>query len=84
MQRSLFEIFLYNLQQINTFNQDMFNCDYNITCSTNMSLFFSQNKGMCQTRVTNNVIYLKRCLLSLYNKNVTVCLEVSVEFRGTY
>ena len=42
-----------NLQQISTLNQDMFNFEYNITCNTNRSLFFSQNKGMCQIRVTN-------------------------------
>ena len=52
IQRSLFEIFLSNLQQISTFNQDMFNCDYSFSCNTNRSLFFSQNKGMCQIRVT--------------------------------
>ena len=42
IQRSLFEIFLSNLQQISTLNPDMFNCDYSITCNTNRSLFFSQ------------------------------------------
>ena len=31
----------------------MCNCDYSITCNTNRSLFFSQNKGMCQIKVTN-------------------------------
>ena len=30
------------------------------------------------------VIYLKQCFLSLYYKKITVCLEVSVEFRETY
>ena len=29
----------------------MFNCDYSITCNTNRSLLFSQNKGMSQIRV---------------------------------
>ena len=28
------------------------------------------------------VIYLKQCFLSLYYKKITVCLEVSVEFRN--
>ena len=41
-----------NLQQISTLNQGMFNCDYSITCNTNRSLFFSQNKGMSQIRGT--------------------------------
>ena len=30
------------------------------------------------------VIYFKQCFLSFYYKKVTVCLEVSVEFRETY
>ena len=73
MQRSLFEIFLSNLQQISTFSEDMFNCDYSMTCNTNRSLVFSQNKGMCRVRLTNNyVIYLKQRLLSLYYKGITV------------
>ena len=38
------EISLSNLQQISTLNQDMFSCDYSITCNTNSSLSFSQNK----------------------------------------
>ena len=53
MQRSLHEIFLSNLQQISTRNQDMFNCDYRTTCNANRSLYPSQNKGMHQIRVTN-------------------------------
>ena len=50
---SLQNFFVCNLQQITTLNQHMFNCDYSITCNTNRSLFFSQNKGICQIRVTN-------------------------------
>ena len=40
-------------------------------------------KGMCQMR-DQYVIYLKQCLLSLYYKKITVCLEVLVEFHETY
>ena len=60
----------------------MSNCDYSITCNTNRS-FFSQNKGMCQIRVTN-MLPIQNNFLSLYYKRVTVCLQVSVEFRETY
>ena len=39
-----------------TFNQDVFkNCKYSITRNTNRSLFFSQDKEMCQIRVICNL-----------------------------
>ena len=54
IQRFLFNFFFPDFQQVITFNQDVFkNCKYSITRNTNRSLFFSQNKGMCEIRVTN-------------------------------
>ena len=50
----------------------MFNCDYSITGNTNRSLFFSQNRGMCQIREAN----IREKLIKIYTVERTNEAEI--------
>ena len=68
---------LSNLRQISTFNHDMFNCDYSITCNTIRNLFFSQNTAMCQIRAKQNSLYYKFDSLFLKHTNLFLSLRAT-------
>ena len=71
IQRFLLKIFLSNLQQISTLNQDMFNCDNSTTCNANMSK--QRQKERMKKKKWIMVCSLLRCqLLILATTHYTV------------
>ena len=47
-------------------------------------LLVPRQRNTVSNKSDQYVIYLKQCLLSMYYKRITVCLEVSVEFHEIY
>ena len=79
IQRSLLKIFLPHLHPINTFYQNMFDCDSCITCHTNRRLFFSSKERNASNKNDQYVVYLEFCLFSLSYEMIIVCPKALVK-----